>query len=86
MIEEKVLLETVANLTKGLAGLQSVVAGMSQLLAVGLPNLSPQQKSVLENGAATLMREAAAQAAAGENLLSALRDYQAAQSKRQDKN
>jgi len=73
MMNEKLILETVANLTKGLAGLQAVVAGLSQLLSVGLPNLSPQQKAVLENGATTLLKEAEAQSAAGENILSAIR-------------
>lgn len=86
MIDDKVLLETVANLTKGLGGLQSVVAGISQLLAAALPNLSTEQKAVLEKGAATLMKDAEGQCAAGENLLSALRAYQAAQSKLPGKN
>ena len=73
MINEKLILTTLAKLTKTTAGLQLVIAGMSELLASRLPNLTDQQKSVLQNGANNLRAEADAQDAAGEALLSSLR-------------
>ena len=73
MINEKLVLTTLAKLTKTTAGLQLVLAGMSELLASRLPNLAEQQKSVLQNGANNLRVEAAAQDAAAEALLSSLR-------------
>jgi hypothetical protein len=73
MVDEKLILTTLAKLTKTTAGLQLVIAGMSELLASRLPNLTEQQKSVLQNGANNLRVEAGAQDAAGEALLSSLR-------------
>lgn len=73
MINEKLILTTLAKLTKTTAGLQLVLAGMSELLASRLPNLTEQQKSVLQKGASNLRVEAGAQDAAGEALLTSLR-------------
>jgi hypothetical protein len=73
MVNEKLILKTLANLTKTTAGLQLVIAGMSELLASRLPNLTDQQKSIFQNGANNLRAEADAQDAAGEALLSSLR-------------
>jgi len=73
MKDEKLILTTLAKLTKTTAGMQLLLAGMSELLASRLPNLTEQQKSVLQNGANNLRVEAAAQDAAGDALLTSLR-------------
>jgi hypothetical protein len=73
MKDEKLILTNLAKLTKTTAGMQLLLAGMSELLASRLPNLTEQQKSVLQHGANNLRVEAAAQDAAGDALLSSLR-------------
>ena len=76
MINEKVIVETLANNTKSIAGLQSVLAGFSELLASGLPNLSPEQQATLRKGATDMLALARLQQSAGEKLLSELRASQ----------
>lgn len=50
MINEKLILETLANHTERLASLQMTIAGLTALVESRLPGLSPEQKATLQSG------------------------------------
>jgi len=48
-MNEKLILETLANLTKASADLQYALAGLTALVESRLPGISPEQKAMLRN-------------------------------------
>jgi hypothetical protein len=50
MINEKLILETLANHTERLADLQMALADLTALVEPRLPNVTPEQKATLQNG------------------------------------
>ena len=50
MINEKLILETLANQAERLADLQYALAGLTALVESRLPGLSPEQKATLQSG------------------------------------
>jgi flagellar biosynthesis/type III secretory pathway M-ring protein FliF/YscJ len=68
-MNEKLILETLANHTKRLAGLQLAIAGLTALVISRLPNLSPEQIEILKNDIETQKKDSEALQSAGEQLL-----------------
>jgi hypothetical protein len=50
MVNEKLILEALANHTDRLADLQMALAGLTALVESRLPNLTPEQKERLQKG------------------------------------
>ena len=54
MINEKTIIETLANQTERLASLQETLAAFIALVESRLQNLSPQEKEMLKKGVVAL--------------------------------
>jgi hypothetical protein len=74
MINEKILIETLANHTERLADLQQAFAGLTSFVESRLPNLSSEEKEMLKNGVKAQMSDAEALKDGVKNLRQALQN------------
>ena len=72
MINEKLILETLANQTQRLADLQMHIAAITALLESRLPGLSPEQKATLKSGIEIQKKDAESLKAGAEQLRQAV--------------
>ena len=72
MINEKLILETLANHTGRLADLQMALAGLTALVESRLPSLTPEQKATLQSGIEIQKKDAESLRLGADNLRRAI--------------
>lgn len=72
-MNEKLILETLANLSQRAADLQYALAGLTALIESRLPGLSPEQKYTLQKGIEIQKKDAEVLKSAVEPLRKALK-------------
>ena len=73
MINEKLILETLASHTGRLADLQIALAGLTALVESRLPNLTPEQKETLQKGVETQKKDSESLRLGADSLQRAIR-------------
>ncbi len=73
-MNEKLILETLANHTDRLAGLQYAIAGLTAVIESRLPNLSTDQRETLQKSVEIQKREAETLKSGAEHLRQVLQN------------